>query len=112
MKLYRAKLSTEIVFVSEDGYNENALVLRKYASSEIEKYGILETVDEIFELSDIPKGWLDSIPYGLLPKQITCRQLIPTLKKAKRLKDLKWLKLKQEELQEDIERLEKELETL
>ena len=114
MKLYKARLSTEIVFVSEDGYNESKHTLQGYASQEIENYLDIDSVSEVLEVSDLPKDWRDSYPYGyqILPTNRTCKKLIPIFKNADKLKNIERLKRQKEELEKDIKKLEQELETL
>lgn len=114
MKLYKAKLSTEIVFVSKDGYNEPLEILQHYVEKEIcnNHCLTLETIDEIFDIKDIPPDWQDGRPYGLLPAEKTCLELIPLFRKAEKLKILEQLKKQKETLEKDIQEVEQELETL
>lgn len=115
MKLYKAKLSTEIVYVSEHGYDEPLIVLKGYVKAEMAHSWdgtTVEVIDEISEVSDVPKKWRAGIPYGLEPANKTCEQLVPIFKKAEKLKDIERLKRQKEELEKDIKQLEQELENI
>jgi hypothetical protein len=75
MKLYLAEISLTVVVAAE---NEKAA----YDLTSAELYDIVrnertDTYDiEVGEVTTVPPGWADALPYGENPDELTCDQIL------------------------------------
>lgn len=110
MRLYKAKVSYDVVFVSESGFADPNI--KHYIKSEVHNIEVPSNqISIITEEKQIPYGWENALPYGydLMDNEKTCKEIQMIVEKEEKLRDAQRQK---NFWSAQVFKMEKELETL